>query len=101
MGLTGAGKSSMTCYLCGETINVQNTGLGYKLHHSNAKLPQIGNTPASCTTIPGFFKTPDNMTIYDPPGFSATTGVYQEILDSYCNAKMFKVGSRAKIIIMV
>ena len=37
----------------------------------------------------------------DAPGFLATTGVIQEILDSYCNAKMFKVGSRAKIIIVV
>ena len=41
------------------------------------------------------------MIIYDPPGFLATTGVYQEILDSYCNAKMFKVGSKAKIIVMI
>jgi len=41
------------------------------------------------------------MVIYDPPGFFSTTGIHQEILDSYCNAKMFKVGSQAKIIIVI
>ena len=100
--MTGAGKSTLTCYLCGAAIKYEQDGFEYSLRHTNEKLPLIGNDPQSCTTIPGFFKTTDNnMTIYDPPGFNATTGVYQEILDSYCNAKMFKVGNKAKIIVMI
>ena len=42
-----------------------------------------------------------NLILYDPPGFFDTKGVHQEILNSYCNAKMFKVGIKAKIVIMV
>ena len=30
-----------------------------------------------------------------------TKGVHQQILNSYCNARMFKVGSKARIIIVV
>lgn len=41
------------------------------------------------------------MVLYDPPGFLDTKGARQEILNSYCNAKMFRVGTKAKIIILV
>lgn len=41
------------------------------------------------------------MVLYDPPGFLDTKGVKQEILNSYANAKMFRKGSKAKIIMMV
>jgi hypothetical protein len=41
------------------------------------------------------------MTLTDAPGFLGTTGPIQQILDAYCNAKMFRVGKKAKIIIIV
>lgn len=71
------------------------------ISHGNDKLPVIGNLMESETKVPGFFITSDNTVLYDPPGFLATTGDYQEILDSYSNAKMFKVGSKVRIIILV
>jgi len=37
----------------------------------------------------------------DSPGFCATTGEIQQILDAYCNAKMFEIGRKARIIIVV
>ena len=38
---------------------------------------------------------------FDPPGFLDTKGVEQEILNAYSNSKMFTVGRKAKIVIVL
>lgn len=72
----------------------------WKLSHGDPKCPEIGNTNESCTVIPSIYEMGD-LTLYDPPGFLDTKGVLQEILNSYANAKMFRRGAKAKIIMMV
>lgn len=62
----------------------------------------IGNTNESCTVIPSIYESKDkDFIFYDPPGFLDTKGAKQEILNSFANAKMFKKGSKAKIILVV
>ena len=43
----------------------------------------------------------DGKVFCDSPGYKDTKGVHQEILNSYCNARMIRVGCRAKILLVV
>jgi hypothetical protein len=103
VGLTGSAKSTLLAYLGEANITwSRNKNGNYILSHNRPDLPVIGNQLESCTDIPTLFKFPNQtLFFYDSPGFLETRGAMQEILNSYCNAKMFKLGSKAKIVIMV
>lgn len=100
-GLTGSGKSALICYLCKGELMVNRRMGRFIITHNNDRLPVIGNRMESETKTLNLFTTPDSMVLYDPPGFASTEGGFQEILDSYSNAKMFKIGSKVRIVIVV
>ena len=101
-GLTGSGKSTLISTACGAALTFTQTFGMYTINHNNnAKYPEIGNTFESCTTIPSLYTSQEGLVFYDPPGFLDTKGVYQEILNSYCNAKMFRIGCKARIVMVV
>ena len=103
--MTGAGKSSLSCLLLGAELEKDLTwekdGKKYKFHHNNHMYPKIGNTNESCTFVPSVTKMDKNNNLYDPAGFLDTKGVLQEILNSFCNSKMFQTGSKVKIVIVL
>lgn len=102
LGLTGSGKSTFISYSCGAkpTYTIKNGRYLIENNDENS-FPKIGNTHISCTTIPRLYTSPEGTVFYDPPGFLDTRGNTQEIINAYCNAKMFRLGSKAKIIIVV
>lgn len=101
LGATGGGKSTLISYLGGAKFTVGKKGLGYVISHNNSKFPEIGNTKTSCTDVPSYYPFINNTVFYDPPGFVDSRGLHQQILNSYSNAKMFKVGTSARIILVV
>jgi hypothetical protein len=61
-------------------------------------LPVIGNQFKSKTEIPTFIFDPHHNGCYvDTPGFLNTKGVFEEICDSYCNARIFEKGNQIRI----
>lgn len=92
----------MICIVCGAKLSHEKKLGQYTIRHNDPqKFPEIGNTNESCTEITSLFPLTKDLVLFDPPGFLDTKGVHQEILNSYCNARMFKVGIKAKIVIMV
>ena len=76
-----------------------------KIHITNdntTDFPVIGNTSTSCTDIPSSYQDPRGGIEYiDPAGFMDTKGDEQEIINAYANARMFKRGTRAKIVLVI
>lgn len=102
LGLTGSGKSTFISCYCGANLTFTKKHGKYRIENDDEnKFPKIGNTNLSCTTIPSLYTSPEGTVFYDPPGFLDTRGITQEIINAYCNAKMFRLGSKAKIIIVV
>ena len=56
----------------------------------------------SCTDIPSSYPDPRGGIEYiDPAGFMDTKGDEQEIINAYANARMFRRGTKAKIVLVI
>jgi ABC-type cobalamin/Fe3+-siderophores transport system ATPase subunit len=56
LGLTGSGKSTLICYLCGATLTYTKKNGRYLLSHGdNKKFPEIGNAEKSCTSMTNIY----------------------------------------------
>ena len=97
LGATGSGKSTLICYLNGAKMEWEKVKKKY--HHnikSKGNFPAIGNKFNSCTDFPeGYGK------YIDSAGFLDSKGPAHEIINSYATAKLFKRGSKAKIVVVV
>jgi energy-coupling factor transporter ATP-binding protein EcfA2 len=102
--MTGSGKSTFINYMMDVLFNYEEKRSNYILtptdQNSNQARPKIGHTKTSCTEVPEVYES-NGIIWHDPAGFLDTKGIEQEILNAYCNAKMFKRGSRARIILVV
>ena len=97
MGATGAGKSSFICYLTGAKLEFKRVRGSYHIiNPSKEDYPAIGNSSESCTSIPGAYGN-----FIDSAGFLDTNGPKQETINSYATAKIFKRGTKLKIVVIV
>ena len=104
LGLTGNGKSTTINYLLGaKGLKWQRNKTQIHITNENTTdYPVIGNTVACCTNIPSSYLDPRGGIEYiDSAGFMDPKGDEQEIINAYANARMFKRGTRAKIILVI
>lgn len=105
LGLTGSGKSSLITYLMGakDQLKVEKKMGQYRIINENVTdFPLIGNTETSCTDIPATYPSLKGNSIFiDASGFMDTKGDIQEIINGYSNARMFKRGTKTKILLVV
>lgn len=105
LGPTGSGKSSLINYLLGAKNQLKWEKKNGQIHISNPnteQFPLIGNTSVSCTDIPATYAQPRSENILiDASGFMDTKGDQQEILNAYSNARMFKRGTKTKILLVM
>lgn len=73
LGKTGAGKSTLACYLANCILNAKTNDLGEVQFYQREK-NIIGNGDGSTTTIPNYFKI-NNLLLCDSPGNFDTKGV--------------------------
>jgi energy-coupling factor transporter ATP-binding protein EcfA2 len=104
LGVTGSGKSTFINYMMGVQFNRTLKGSNYLLTPKDEDLmgnrPNISHSKGSCTEYPEIYEH-EGVIWHDSAGFLDTKGAQKEILNAYCNSKMFKWGHRARIILVI
>lgn len=80
IGITGAGKSTVSCLLAGVDVMIRKVGRSKVVLESSG----IKGGRKSITQMPNLkIDTENNLIICDCPGFKDTKGNYQEIINSF------------------
>jgi hypothetical protein len=56
---------------------------------------------SSCTSVPHLYGGINNLNFYDLPGYLDTKGIRQQIINAYSTSQMFRLGIRAKFVLVV
>ncbi|OMJ67681.1 hypothetical protein SteCoe_35081 [Stentor coeruleus] len=103
LGLTGAGKSTLMCFLLKlkPIVEIDDYGQIYIdfIQEEDHKI-EIGHSSASCTELPNF-RIINGEYYWDCPGLFDNKSIAQEILNLYCIKKIFESPSCFKIVIVV